>query len=76
MEDWMGRELRVVTHSESPETRIARLKDEHQRLEARLVELDGFVYLTADEQFERKRIQKLKLFKKDMLGQLLREYKS
>ncbi len=49
---------------------LVRLKAEHQDLETRLLELDGNVYLTPDEQFERKRIQKLKLKKKDQIARL------
>lgn len=66
----MDRELREVIPSEKPKLRIARLRAEHQQLEKRLDELNALVYLTPDEQFERKRIQKLKLQKKDLLQQL------
>ncbi len=46
------------------------LKREHRALERRLEELNGFVYLTPEEQYERKQIQKLKLQKKDALREL------
>ena len=66
----MDRELSEVIPSDNPQLRIARLRAEHQQLESRLDELNALVYLTPDEQFERKRIQKLKLQKKDMLHRL------
>jgi hypothetical protein len=56
-----------------PGTVLDQLRDEHQELEARLEALDRNVYLTPDEQFERKRIQKMKLQTKDRIQQLLGE---
>ncbi len=46
---------------------IAELRRLHQRLESRLQELDSHVALTSDEQVERKRIQKMKLYYKDRI---------
>jgi uncharacterized protein len=59
--------------SQGPEPMLAQLKIQHEELEARLEALDRNVYLTPDEQFERKRIQKLKLKTKDRIQQLLDE---
>ena len=56
----------------TPNDEIARLIREHRELESRLADLDAEVYLTPDEQLERKRIQKLKLKKKDRIHQLKR----
>lgn len=47
------------------------LVQEHRRLDEQLKELDRKVYLTSDEEIERKRLQKLKLAKKDRIAQLL-----
>lgn len=52
-----------------------RLDEEHKNLEHLLSEIDRKVYLTTDEEVERKRIQKLKLIKKDRMAELIREYK-
>ena len=50
---------------------IENLKHEHAELDRQLVEFDSRAYLTPEEQLERKRIQKLKLLKKDQI-ELLR----
>ena len=63
--------IEVVPHDDA-DAKIVRLKEEHQALERRLDELDKLVYLTPDEQLERKRIQKKKLHKKDMIRALKR----
>ncbi|MEQ8569744.1 MAG: hypothetical protein RMA76_32740 [Deltaproteobacteria bacterium] len=46
---------------------IERLKREHRELKARLSELNSRLHLSIDEEIERKKIQKLKLLKKDQL---------
>lgn len=52
-----------------------RLAEEHRSLDNMLTEMDKKPYLTAEEEIERKRIQKLKLNKKDRMAELIREYK-
>lgn len=64
--------LQLLT-TESEEFR--KLGDEHTTLEQLLSEFNGRVYLTPDEEMERKRIQKLKLLKKDRMAELLRDFK-
>jgi hypothetical protein len=64
----MGSERREARYSAAD--RIERLRGEHEELERRLAALDDHVYLTPDEQLERRRIQKLKLQKKDQLHAL------
>jgi hypothetical protein len=49
---------------------MERLQREHRRLDERLQALDRRVYLSPDEQLERKRLQKLKLAKKDEMVRL------
>jgi len=51
------------------------LAEEHQKLEKLLAELDSKRFLTPEEEYERKRIQKQKLLKKDRMAALVREYK-
>ncbi len=52
-----------------------RLAEEHRSLDNMLIEMDRKPYLTPDEEIERKRIQKLKLNKKDRMAELIREYR-
>jgi len=47
------------------------LVEEHRMLDEKLKELDRKVYLLPDEEVERKRLQKLKLAKKDKIAQIL-----
>ena len=57
---------------ESTEQLLLKLRQEHAMLEA---ELEGFnqrLYLGAHEQMERKRLQKMKLVKKDLIQRLER----
>ncbi len=64
--------LKILT-TESEEFR--KLGEEHNTLEQLLLELNERVYLTPDEEMERKRIQKLKLLKKDRMAELFRGFK-
>ena len=50
---------------------VTKLKQEHQKLEQRLDELNQLVYLTPEEQRERKEVQKLKLLNKDKASVLI-----
>ncbi len=52
-----------------------KLGEEHKNLEEILAEMNNKVYLTSEEEIEKKRIQKLKLVKKDRMAELIREYK-
>ncbi len=52
-----------------------KLTEEHKNLEHLLAEMDRKVYLNTDEEVERKKIQKLKLMKKDRMAELVRDYK-
>ena len=52
-----------------------KLEEEHKRLKENLAVIDKKKYHTADEEIERKRIQKQKLKVKDSLAALIVEYK-
>jgi uncharacterized protein YdcH (DUF465 family) len=54
---------------DNPEVR--ELVEEHRVLDETLKELDKKVYLLPDEEIERKRLQKLKLAKKDKIAEIL-----
>lgn len=62
--------LTETTSQSAARAEWARLDREHRELKARLSELNSRLYLNPDEELERKKIQKLKLAKKDRLVQL------
>lgn len=47
------------------------LVEEHRLMDDKLKELDKKAYLLPDEEIERKRLQKLKLARKDKIAQIL-----
>ncbi|MEW6584700.1 MAG: DUF465 domain-containing protein [Nitrospirota bacterium] len=53
-----------------------KLSEEHRTLDKLLAEMDTKRYLTPQEELERKRIQKLKLLRKDRMAELVRKYKT
>jgi uncharacterized protein YdcH (DUF465 family) len=58
---------------ENPE--FQKWEEEHHKLESTLESLDSHVYLTPEEEVERKRIQKLKLATKDKMMDMIRRSK-
>ncbi len=59
---------------ENPEFR--KWEEEHSELENRLRSMDSHVYLTPEEEIERKRLQKLKLLAKDRMMEILRRHRA
>jgi hypothetical protein len=69
----------------SEEALVARLRTEdpefqnwqaeHNQLDTTLKSIDSHVYLTPEEEVERKRIQKLKLAAKDRMMDMVRRFK-
>jgi len=54
---------------------LKRFYDEHIHLERQITTFQEKAFLTADEQFEKKRLQKLKLAGKDRIMQILARYR-
>ena len=52
-----------------------KLHEQHLLFEKQLQDLDDRTYLTPEEDFERKKIQKLKLAGKDEMEDILRDYR-
>lgn len=52
-----------------------KLDEEHKILEQRLAEINKNMYLTSEDEIEKKKIQKQKLAKKDRMAELIREYR-
>lgn len=68
---------RMIAETNHVATRLAeadRLRREHSELKARLSELNSRLYLSPQEQIERKTLQKLKLAKKDRIAALMVSY--
>ena len=52
-----------------------KVSEEHHQLDGLLTEIDKKVYLTPEEEIERKKLQKQKLAKKDRLAEMIRDFK-
>lgn len=66
-------EIKELLRRENEEFR--KLDEEHRNLKALLTDMDKKVYLSADEEMERKKLQKLKLNKKDRMAEFIRDYR-
>lgn len=69
------KENEIVEFLKIENEEFRKLSEEHRDLDGLLSEIDSKRYLTAEEEIERKRIQKQKLLKKDRMAELVREYK-
>lgn len=52
-----------------------RLEKEHRELDEKILDLNKKTFLSSSEEIEKKRLQKLKLLKKDMMTSLIINYK-
>lgn len=66
--------VRARLRTEDPE--FQRLEQEHRQLDQKLLTFETHVYLSPEEEFERRRLQKLKLAAKDRIADMIRRYKS
>ncbi len=66
--------VRTKLRSEDPE--FQRLEEEHRSLDRRLLDFETHIYLSPEEEFERRRLQKLKLAAKDRIAEMIRRYKT
>lgn len=69
------KENEIVEFLKKENDEFKKLSEEHRDLDGLLSEIDSKRYLTAEEEVERKRIQKQKLLRKDRMAELVREYK-
>ncbi|MCI0469494.1 MAG: DUF465 domain-containing protein [Nitrospirae bacterium] len=68
-------EAEIVETLKKENEEFKNLYQQHRDMDGHLAELDKKVYLTPEEDMERKRLQKEKLNKKDRLAEFIREYK-
>jgi len=69
------KEHEIVEVLKKDNEEFKKLSEEHRNLDGLLTEIDNKRYLTPEEEVERKRIQKLKLLRKDRMAELVREYR-
>jgi uncharacterized protein YdcH (DUF465 family) len=69
------KEQEIVDQLKKENEEFKKLSEEHRNLDGLLAEIDNKRYLSPEEEVERKRIQKLKLLRKDRMAELIREYK-
>jgi uncharacterized protein len=69
------KENEIVEFLKKENDEFKKLSEEHRDLDGLLSEIDSKRYLTAEEEIERKRIQKQKLARKDRMAELVREHK-
>jgi hypothetical protein len=68
-------EQEIIENLKKENGEFRKLSEEHHHLDGLLTEIDKKVYLTPEEELERKTLQKQKLLKKDRIAEMLREYK-
>lgn len=66
--------VRVKLRTENPE--FKQLEQEHRKLDDELMSFETHVYLSPEEEFERRRLQKLKLAAKDKMMEMIRRIKT
>jgi uncharacterized protein YdcH (DUF465 family) len=66
--------LRAKLRTENAE--FQRLEQEHRKIDKELMNFEIHVYLSPEEEIERRRLQKLKLAAKDKMMEMLRQAKA
>jgi uncharacterized protein YdcH (DUF465 family) len=70
------RDLEIIQKYISTDAELKRYMDEHEEYERKLQQFNRRIYLTPDEEIERKRLQKLKLIGRDRIESILAKYRS
>jgi uncharacterized protein YdcH (DUF465 family) len=68
-------EIEVVRVLKRENAEFRKVEEEHRILDEKIAEIDRKLYLTTEEEIEKKKLQKQKLVKKDRIAELIREYK-
>ena len=69
-------DIELINQLKAENEELAALWQEHQELESQLEFLSERIYLTSEEQIERKRLQKVKLSGRDRIEQILADYRA
>ncbi len=70
------RDLELILKYTSSDPELKCYWEQHEDFERKLEEFNRRVYLTAEEELERKRIQKLKLAGRDRIESILSKYRT
>lgn len=70
------RDLELIEKYIEVDPELKRYMMEHEEFEKKLEELNQRIYLTPEEEVERKKIQKLKLAGRDRIEAILAKYRS
>ncbi len=71
-----NRDLELLQKYISSDPELKRCMDKHQEFERKLEEMNRRLYLTPEEEIDRKKIQKLKLAGRDQIEAILAKYRS
>jgi uncharacterized protein YdcH (DUF465 family) len=69
------KEAEIVEILKGENEEFKRLYQEHRELDNRITEFNKKPHLSTEEEVEKKRIQKEKLYKKDKMAEFIRQYK-
>jgi len=70
------RDLELIQKHISSDAELKRYMDEHEEYERKLQAFNQRIYLTPEEEIERKRLQKLKLVGRDRIEGILSKYRA
>ena len=70
------RDLELIQKYIASDPELRRRMEEHEEFERKFEEFNRRIYLTPEEEMERKRVQKLKLAGRDRIEAILRKYRS
>jgi len=70
------RDLEIIQKYISSDAELKKFMDEHEAYERKLEEFNRRLFLSPDEEVERKKIQKLKLAGRDRIEAILAKYRS
>lgn len=69
------KEQEIIEKLKAENEEFIKISEEHRHLDNMLTEIDKKVYLTPEEEIERKKVQKQKLIKKDRMAEMIRDFK-
>lgn len=69
------KEQEIIESLKKENSEFRKLSEEHKSLEGVLAAIDKNIYLSPEQEIERKKLQKEKLFKKDRMAAMIRDFK-